>query len=95
MTSTDRDPGVLPYVVASVTCDACCSGFVTTRLPGQPSPTTALAGESAGRAGWHQAPEYATGWRCGGCRKRYGDAGRPRRFTLREALARGQDPAAP
>lgn len=79
---------VLPYVVASISCDGCSSGYVTTRSPDDPVPETALAGEWAGQAGWLQNAEYPSGWRCPKCRERYGDNGSPRRFTLREVLDR-------
>lgn len=88
MNQAAEHPEKMPYVVASVTCDGCSSGYVTNRLPGEPIPPTALAGEWACRAGWRPDGDYTTGWRCPRCRKRYGDTGRPRRFTLREVAAR-------
>jgi hypothetical protein len=95
MTSADRPSAELPYVVASVTCDGCSSGFVTTRRPGEPIPPTALAGEWAGRSGWNRGTRYATGWRCPRCRQRYGDTGSPRRFTVREVIARHRSRTGP
>lgn len=45
------------------------------------------AGEYAHAAGWAVVPDTGA-WRCPRCRQRYGDAGSPRRFTVREVIDR-------
>lgn len=104
MTGTDPSPLLVLQVGCDVCCGVyVATGELALTLRAMPAHTALLAGglpptvgeradylaeagQAARQAGWEMLPDGR--WRCPRCRQRYGDTGSPRRFTVREVIAR-------